>query len=232
MKKPRTAVADRKLPEYTKHEETVNMITHIIGSVFGLTALVLCAVFASLRRNPATIVTGVLYGFSLITVYVVSSVYHGLNPVHAGLGKRILQVIDHCDIYGLIVGSFAPIAMTGLRVYSPVKAWVIFSVVCAASVIGLVFTAIDFNKFGLISYSAYFIAGWSVLMTIKDIRTVFSTGLTTLLIVGGIVYTAGMVFFVLEMRHKKYCHSVFHLFILLGSVLHFVGIFKYCILPF
>ena len=230
MKRPRTAVADRKLPEYTKKEETANMVTHIIGSVFGLTALVLCTVFASLRQDVPGIITGVLYGISMLVVYVVSSVYHGLAPDHAGFGKRVMQVIDHCSIYGLIVGSYAPIAMTGLRAHSPVKAWITFGVVCAAAATGLVFTAVDFNKFGLFSYGAYFIAGWSVLAAVKEIHAVFSTEFLILIIVGGVIYTAGMIPFLLELRHKQYCHSVFHVCILLGSVLHFVGIFKYCIM--
>ena len=123
-----------------------------------------------------------------------------------------------------------PIAMTGLRSYNPVKAWVTFGVVCVASAAGLVFTAIDFNKFGLISYGAYFIAGGSVLTVIKDMRVVYSTEFIILLITGGVNYTAGMIPFVLEMRHKRYGHALFHIFILLGSIFQFAGIFKYCIL--
>ncbi|MBR5424470.1 MAG: hemolysin III family protein [Clostridia bacterium] len=230
MKTPRTAVADRTLPRYSAKEETANTVTHAIGCVFALTALVLCTVFASLRREAPVIVTGVLYGVSMLAVYAVSSVYHGLDPNRAGFGKRVMQVVDHCAIYGLIIGSYAPIALTGLRTHDPVKAWATFGVVCAASAAGLVFTAIDFSKFGLISYGAYFIAGWSVLSAVKDIQAVFSTGLIVLLITGGVIYTAGMIPFVLEMRHKRYGHALFHIFILLGSVVQFAGIFKYCIL--
>lgn len=229
MKTPRTAVADRILPSYSEKEETANMITHIIGCVFALTALILCTVFAVLRREAPVIVSGILYGVSMLAVYAISSIYHGLNPESAGFGKRVLQIIDHCVIYGLIIGSYAPIAMTGLRSYNPVKAWVTFGVVCVASAAGLVFTAIDFNKFGLISYGAYFIAGWSVLTVIKDMRVVFSTEFIILLITGGVIYTAGMIPFVLEMRHKRYGHALFHIFILLGSIFQFAGIFKHCI---
>jgi hemolysin III len=229
MKMPRTAVADRILPRYSEKEETANMITHVIGCVFALTALILCTVFAGLRRDAPVIVSGILYGVSMVAVYTVSSVYHGLDPKRAHYGKRVMQVVDHCAIYGLIIGSYAPIAMTGLRIHNPVKAWITFGVVCAASAAGLVFTAIDFNKFGLISYGTYFIAGWSVLTAVKDMRAVFSTEFIILLITGGIIYTAGMIPFVLEMRHKRYGHALFHIFILLGSIFQFAGIFKYCI---
>ena len=229
LKMPRTALADRKLPHYTRSEEIFNMITHIVGGAFALTALVLCTVFAALHRNVPGIVSGAVYGLTMLIVYVVSSVYHGLNPKRSGKGKRIMQVIDHCDIYGLIVGSFAPIVLTGLRAHAPVKAWIAFGVVCAVSVVGIIFTAIDFKKFGVISYSAYFIAGWSVLSTVRDMHAAFCREFIILLIAGGLVYTFGMVFFLLELKEHKYCHSVFHIFIVLGSVLHFIAIFKYCI---
>lgn len=229
LKMPRTALADRKLPHYTRSEEIFNMVTHIVGGAFALAALVVCTVFAALHRNVAGVVSGAVYGVSMVLVYVVSSVYHGLDPHRAGRGKRVMQVIDHCDIYGLIVGSFAPVALTGLRQHNPVLAWVAFGAVCAVSVIGVVFTAIDFNKFGPISYGAYFLAGWSVLSTVRALHAAFSKEFIILLIAGGLVYTSGMIFFLLEMKEHKYCHSVFHIFIVLGSVLHFIAIFKYCI---
>lgn len=229
FRQPRTVLADRQLPRYTRSEEIFNMVTHIVGGAFALTALVLCVVFAALRRNVPGIVSGAVYGASMILVYVVSSVYHGLDPHRSGRGKRVMQVIDHCDIYGLIVGSFAPVALTGLRQHNPVLAWVSFGAVCAVSVVGIVFTAIDFTKFGPISYGAYFLAGWSVLSTVKELHAAFGKEFIILLIAGGVVYTSGMVFFLLEMRHHKYCHSIFHIFIMLGSILHFIAIFKYCI---
>ncbi|MBQ6065439.1 MAG: hemolysin III family protein [Clostridia bacterium] len=229
LKTPRTALADRTLPDYTHHEELFNMITHIVGGAFALSVLVVCAVFAALHNNIPGVISGVAYGLSMMVVYVVSSVYHGLNPHRAGKGKRVMQVIDHCDIYGLIVGSFAPVALTGLKEHAPVKAWIAFGAVCAVSVVGIVFTAIDFKKYGVISYGAYFLAGWSVLSTVRDLHAVFSREFIILLIAGGLVYTFGMIFYVLEKKRYKYCHSVFHIFILAGSVLHFIAIFKYCI---
>lgn len=229
LKLPRTAVNDRKLPEYTKSEELFNMITHIIGGAFALSILIVCCVFAALHNNVPGIISGVVYGLSMITVYVVSSVYHGLDAKRSHRGKRVMQIIDHCDIYGLIIGSFAPIALTGLRERNPVLAWVSFGIVCAVSVIGIVFTSIDFTKYSVVSYSAYFLAGWSVLMTVRELHAAFSKEFIVLLITGGIVYTAGMIFFVLEQKKYRYCHTIFHLFILAGSVIHFIAIFKYCI---
>lgn len=229
LRQPRTALRNRTLPHYTRHEEIANMTTHVVGGVFALTALVLCTVFAALHRNVPGVITGAVYGVSMLLVYTVSAVYHGLSPQKAGRGKRVMQVIDHCDIYGLIVGSFAPVALTGLRHYNPVLAWTAFGAVLAVSVVGTVFTAIDFNKYGPISYGAYFLAGWSVLSTVHALKEVYSKTFLILLIAGGLTYTFGMVFFLLEMKKHKYCHSVFHVFIVLGSVIQFIAIFRYCI---
>lgn len=219
----------RCLPDYSKGEETANMITHILGGVFAFFSLILCAVFAAWHRNIAGIISGVIYGISMIVVYVISSVYHGLDPDRAYKGKVVLRVLDHCDIYGLIVGTFTPIALTGLRQVSPVTAGVSFSLVTVTAVIGTVFTAIDFSRFKVISYGAYFVAGWSVIMTIKQMLLAFTAEFIVLMIVGGVVYTLGMIFYGLQCKGFRYCHSIFHLFILAGSVIHFVAIFKYCI---
>lgn len=227
-RKLRTPIRDRKLPEYSKGEEVFNMVTHIAGSAFAVLALILCVVFAALHKNPLGILSGILYGTSMIIVYVISSVYHGLNPKRAGIGKRVMQVLDHCDIYGLIIGTFAPIVFSGLRKANPLLAWISFGIVCLVSVIGIVFTAIDFKKYKVVSYGAYFVAGWSVLMTVREIYRAFPPEFLILLITGGAVYTLGMIFFALGSKKHKYCHSIFHLFILAGSIIQFIPIFKYC----
>ena len=140
----------RRLPQYTKGEEIANMVTHILGGVFALFSLLMCTAFAAWNKNIYGLVSGVIYGISMIVVYVVSSVYHGLDPDRAYKGKVVLRVLDHCDIYGLIVGTFVPIALTGLRQVSPVVAWTSLCLVILTAIIGTVFTAIDFSKFRLI----------------------------------------------------------------------------------
>lgn len=219
----------RSLPDYTKNEEIANMITHICGGVFALFTLLMCTVFAAWNRNVPGVISGTVYGISMIVVYVVSSVYHGLDPKKAYKEKVTLRVIDHCDIYGLIVGTFAPIAMTGLREVSPVTAWVSFGLVCFTAVVGIIFTAIDFSKYRVISYGAYFVAGWSVVFTLRHLLAAFPKAFIVLLIAGGAVYTLGMIFYALEKKGYLYAHSIFHMFILAGSVIHFIAVFRYCI---
>lgn len=221
---------NRKLPVYTRGEEIANMVTHIAGAVFALVSLFLCVIFSAWNKNVYGIVSGLIYGISMMIVYIVSSVYHGLDERNAFIGKRVMQVIDHCDIYGLIVGTFSPIVLCGLIKTNPALAWTSYGIVLLTSLIGIIFTAIDFHKFRVLSYSLYFISGWSVLMTIKAMYETFGLGFILLLIFGGAVYSLGMIFFVLETKHHRYCHSVFHLFIIGGSVLQFIPIFKYCML--
>lgn len=224
------AFRERKLPEYSSGEEKANMFTHIAGGIFAFVSLLLCTAFGAWNKNTAGVISGILYGTSMITVYVISSVYHGLDPDTSTTGKKILQVIDHCDIYGLIAGTFAPIALTRMRHTHPVLAVASFTLVCVTALIGMIFTAVDFKKYRLISYGAYFVSGWSVLLTTKAMKETYSARFLLLLIAGGAVYTLGMVFFILQCKGKKYAHTIFHIFILAGSVIQFIPIFKYCIL--
>ena len=227
IRQPRTPLALRKIPVYTKGEEIFNMVTHILGGGFGIVALTMCMTSAIMHRNWWGLVTGIFYCISMILVYVVSSIYHGLSPLKNLKEKKIMQVLDHCDIYGLVSGTYLPIAMTGLRESHPVLAWTTLGIVYGVCILGTVFTAIDFHKFGPISYACYFVAGWSVLAALPAIIHVYSALFAILLFVGGVAYSSGMIFFVLQRKHK-YQHSVFHIFIILGSVLQFVPIFLYC----
>ncbi len=229
MRQPRTPIAERTLPDFTRTEEVLNMATHILGAVFGVVALVLCVVFAALHHNPAGVISGAIYGASMIMCYTVSSVYHGIDPKtkKRTRGKKVMRVLDHCDIYFLIAGSYTPMALTALRVAHPVVAWVSLGIVWGVCIFGCVFTAIDFHKYSVLSFTSYFLAGWSVLAAMPAIYGTFGMEFIVLVLTGGVVYTLGMVFFALQQKYR-YCHSVFHLFILGGSALQFIPILKYC----
>ncbi len=217
-----------KLPRYTYNEEKLNMITHIVGAVYGLAVLIVCVARAGWHQNIRGIVSGVIYGLSMITVYCISSVYHGLDPKKALRGKVIMRVIDHCDIYALIAGSFAPVAMTGIMRINPLVAWISFAVVCVTAIIGTVVTAVDMKKYKIISYGAYFLAGWGVIFTMRWMLRAYPRIFIILLIAGGVVYTSGMIFYGLQRKGYKYFHGVFHIFILLGSIVMSVPIIWFC----
>jgi len=216
------------LPAYTKSEEMANMVTHILGSAMSIAIIALTAVFAAFHKNVLGIITGVLFGCSMLFVYTVSSIYHGLSPIKATTAKKVMRVLDHCDIYWLIAGTYLPIALCNLRIIHPIIAWTSLGIVLGVCIIGTVFTAIDMSKFAVLSYACYFVAGWSVLLSIKFIYDAYGIHFILLLLIGGIVYTLGMIFFAL-LKKYKFCHTIFHVFIIGGSVIHFLGIFKYVI---
>ena len=221
----RTKLSDRILPSYTKGEEITNMISHILGGALGVIALVLCVIFSALHHNPWGVVGSAIYGASLILLYTTSSIYHGL---HAGMGKKVFQVLDHCTIYFLIGGTYTPILFCSIRPVSPAWAWIIFTVVWGLAAMAAVFTAIDLKKYSKLSMICYIGMGWSILLAAKTaIEAIPTPGLLWLLF-GGISYTVGAVFYGLGKKHR-YIHSVFHFFVLLGSILQFICVFFYVI---
>ena len=222
----RTKLKDRRLPGYTRGEEIFNMVTHIVGGGFGVIVLALCMTFSLLRHNYWGLAGGIFYGLMMIFLYTISGVYHGLKPERA---KKVLQVLDHCTIYALILGTYAPILLTGLRQAYPVRTLIIALVIIAMVAVGITFTAIDFHRYAVIAMGGYFVIGWSGLFSIKPIISAFGMPFFIWILAGGAAYTLGMIFYAFGAK-KKYFHSIFHIFILLGSVLQFVGIFKYCIL--
>ena len=161
----------------------------------------------------------------MIFLYTISSVYHGLKAEHA---KKVMQVLDHCTIYALILGTYAPILLTGLRSAYPKRTLVITALILTMAAVGVTFTAIDFRRYAVIAMGGYFAIGWSMLFSVKPVVAAFGKPFLIWLIAGGAIYTFGMIFYGLG-RKKRYFHSIFHIFILMGSVLQFVGIFQYCI---
>ena len=120
----RTKLSDRHLPDYTRGEEIMNMVTHIVGGAMGIAVLTLCVIRAAIHGNVWGIVTSAIYGTCMITMYTISSVYHGLKP---NLGKKVMQVIDHCTIYFLISGTYTVVVLSALRTQYPVLAWCLFA---------------------------------------------------------------------------------------------------------
>ena len=219
----RTKLRDRQLPDYTKGEEIFNMVSHIVGGGFGVIALVVCVAVAAVHGSVWGIISSIIYGVSLILLYTMSSVYHGLRP---NMGKKVMQVLDHCTIYFLIAGTYTPVALCAIRPQFPGWGWAIFGIVWGVSAVAVVFTAIDLKKYAKFSMACYIGLGWCVVLAVKPtIQSVPVGGLVWLLI-GGIAYTVGAVLYGLGSKHR-YMHSVFHLFVLLGSICHFISIVGY-----
>lgn len=221
----RTKLSDRQLPDYTRGEEIFNMVTHIVGGAMGIAALVLCVVFSAIHKDGWALAGSIVYGISLIALYSVSSVYHGLRP---SMGKKVMQVIDHCTIYFLIAGTYTPVLFCGIRPQAPVLSWILFGLVWGCAALGCTFTAIDLKKYGVFSMVCYLAMGWCIVLAWKPAVHALGFGGMMLMFLGGVCYTVGAVLYGLG-KTRRYMHSVFHLFVDAGSLLQFLSIFFYLI---
>lgn len=224
--KKRTPLAERALPDYTKGEEICNMVTHIVGGSLGILALVLCPIIGAKHRDAYAIVSGCLYGFCMLVLYAISSIYHGLSPRLKA--KKVLQVLDHCSIFILIAGSYMPFALVTIREHNTALGWVLFGFIWALAALGITLNAIDLKKYDKFSMVCYLLMGWCVILRIDLIYKLVGPAGFTLLLTGGIAYTVGAVLYGLGKKHR-YMHSLFHIFTVIGSLLQFLCIILYVI---
>lgn len=209
---------------YSKKEEWINRITHLVGAVLALIGSALMIVKVSLSGLGALAIVSVcLYSFSLLMLYIMSTLYHW-QPV----GKRrraVFRRFDHCSIALLIAGTYAPFMLIGM--YSANKVWaiVLASVVLFFAVLSVVFNAIDVNKFKVYCLISYVVMGWACVIRIDLLVNPLPSFI--LLIVGGVVYTAGIIFY--RIKSIPYNHAIWHFFVLAGSALHFAAIYFYLI---
>lgn len=220
----RTKLKDRILPTYTKGEEIFNMTSHIVGAALGVVVTVLCIVFAAIHGNVYGVVSGAIYGVTMILLYTISSIYHGLKPERPS--KRVFQVIDHCSIFLLIAGSYTPFCLVTFREYNPALGWGMFGFIWLMAVIGITLNAIDIKKFKVFSMICYLGMGWCIIFKANLLPQLLNIPGLILLVSGGVAYTVGAILYGIGKKHK-YMHSVFHLFILLGSLLQFFCILLY-----
>ena len=223
--KKRTKLCDRLLPSYSVGEERMNMITHIVGGGLGMVMLLMCVIKAAYSHNIWGIVASVVYGISLISLYSVSSVYHGMKP---GTAKKVMQVVDHCTIYFLIAGSYTVVVLSALRPDFPEIAWGLFGFVWTLTVLAVVLTAIDLKKYNVFSMACYVGMGWCVIPFWRQTLQVLTIPGFLLLLSGGIAYTIGAILYGLG-KKRKWMHSVFHIFVVLGSVLQFLSVWLYAL---
>lgn len=221
----RTKLIDRRLPDYTRGEEIFNMVSHIVGGGAGVAICALCVIKAFLNSDAYQIVGAFIYGFSMIILYTISSVYHGLK---SEMAKKVMQVIDHCAVFILISGTYTPIALTSLREYSTALGWTVFGVVWGVSALGITLNAIDLKKYNIFSIICYLVQGWCIVLTGKTAINAIGTEGFLWLLAGGIAYTIGAVLYgIAGKKTVRYMHSVFHIFVVLGSVLQFFAILFY-----
>ena len=218
----RTKLADRVLPNYTKGEEIFNMVSHIVGGVLGVVALLTCIIIAAYHQNTWGVVSGAVYGFALILLFTMSSIYHGLK---AGTPKKVFQILDHCTIFILIAGTYTPVLLNKFREAYSFEAWLFFAIIWGLAVFGIVLNSIDLDRFKVFSLICYIGMGWLIVVSFQKLIAVQGKELFILLLFGGIFYSVGAVFYVIGKKKKtKYIHSVFHIFVVIAALMHFLGI--------
>lgn len=210
------------IPKYTLGEELISAISHGLGAAFGVLALVICLVKTIPEGNAFSIVSSWIYGFSIIILYSMSCIYHALKPCNA---KRVMRIFDHCTIFLLIAGSYTPFTLVSLI---DSVGWVLFGVVWGAAIIGIILNAIDMERYTTLSMVCYLAMGWVIVFAIKPLINAIDMNGIKLLVAGGIAYTVGAVIYGIGSK-VKYMHSIWHFFVLAGTILQFLTIYYYVI---
>lgn len=222
----RIKLKDRVLPTYSKGEEIFNMVSHIVGGAIGIVAIVLCIIVSVKHNNGYGVVSGIVFGITLVILYTMSSIYHGLSPKLKA--KKVFQVIDHCSIFLLIAGSYTPFCLCTLREADPVVGWTIFGIVWGIAILGIVLNAIDIKKFKVFSMICYLVMGWCIIVKLDLLIQALGTAGFSLLLAGGIVYTIGAILYGVG-KKKKWMHSIFHILCVISTILHLICILLYVI---
>lgn len=204
-----------------KSEELWNTVTHGLGAILSVAALVAMVLYSSRKGTVTHLAASVVFGVSLIMLYTASTVYHAARKLRL---KRIMQRIDHLCIYLLIAGTYTPVALLGLK---GLWGWSIFGLIWAFAAAGFIFKFSPLRKNEKISLTLYALMGWLIIIAIKPLVDSVAPGMLWYLLGGGLCYTAGIYFYARE--KIPYNHAIWHVFVLAGSALHFTGIFLYLI---
>lgn len=209
--------------EQTPGEEVANAITHGIGFLLAVAALVVGIVFAAIHNSPKVITAVAIYGASLCLLYLSSTLYHALPP--GSRAKRVFHIFDHSSIYLLIAGSYTPIV---LGATAPALGWTVFGIVWGMATLGIVMKAFFTGRFKAFSNFTYLAMGWMIVFALKPLWHSLGAKGFALLAAGGLCYSIGWIFYIV--RSFKFAHAIWHLFVIAGSVFHFFAILFYVIL--
>ncbi len=201
------------------HGERFNAWTHLVGAVLASIGAVWMLVLASLQGDVWKIVSMAIYGVTLVILYSASTVYHSVR----GRAKVIMQKVDHFSIYLLIAGSYTPFCLVTLR--GP-WGWTLFGIVWGLAVIGMLQEIKPRSEARVLSIVIYAVMGWIVLVAVKPLLATLGTAGFAWLATGGVLYTVGIIFFAYDQRFRHW-HGIWHLFVIAGSLLHFVAVFFY-----
>ena len=226
------------IPNYTLGEEIFNAISHGIGALLSVAALILMLVKA---KTPLAAVSVSIFGFAMIVLYVISCVYHALSRrvkgkkvlrvidhcnvffLVLGKGKKVLRVIDHCNVFFLVLGTYVPVALLGVGGW---LGWTLLGVVFAFAATGISLNGVNVDKFKVSSVICHLVCGWSILFGVPALLNTMGRAGVGWLVAGGAAYTVGSILYGIGSR-KKYIHCVFHVFCLIGTFCHFWAVYSY-----
>ena len=211
-----------KIPKYTLGEELFSAISHGVGALLSIAALVLCVVFSAIHKDAYAVVASSIYGSTSIILYTMSTLYHSFKVNNA---KRVFRIIDHCSIFLLIAGTYTPYALVALP---KAIGWTIFGVNWGCAIIGIVLNSINLEKFKKLSIVLYLIMGWMIIFSYKSLVASVPFGGLCFMLIAGALYTIGAVVYGIG-KKVKYMHSIFHLLTLAASICFFFSIFFYVI---
>lgn len=204
---------------YTVGEEIFSAVSHGIGAGLSVAALATMVVRAARSDDLYAIVAAAIFGASLVILYTMSTLYHALTPVGA---KKIFRIFDHATIFLLIAGTYTPYLLVTMR---GTVGWVLFCILWALTAIGIVFDAIMLERFHKIEMVLYVAMGWCIVVASKTLVASLAPGGLILLLAGGVLYTVGIIFY--SLKKIRYMHSIWHLFVLAGSILHYFSVYLY-----
>lgn len=204
----------------TKEEEWLNSKSHGITALSAIGGLVVLIVFGAKSEKEWSLFSAIFYGISLVALYTFSTLYHGLRHKKA---KRVFNILDHCGIFLLIAGTYTPILLISI---GGVTGWIFFGIQWGMAFIGIILKIFYTGKFKTISTLIYAVMGWIIVFKIEILKNSLPIPAYWLLISGGIAYTVGIIFYMLDSR-VKYAHFIWHLFVMAGSILHFILMVMY-----
>lgn len=206
---------------FTKKEEIAHAITHGIGAILSIAALVLLIVFASFQGNPVLIVSVTIFGVTMLLMYLSSTIVHSLPK---NKWKNAFLIVDHASIYLFIAGTYTPFV---LALINGKIGWTLFGIVWGIAAVGIIMKLFFVKKFVILSTLTYILMGWIIVFAWGPLTEALHTNGVKLLVAGGVVYTIGAIFYV--WKKVPYHHVIWHLFVVAGSVLHFFAVLFYVI---
>ena len=216
---------ERPFPDYTATEEKLNSWSHLMGALCAVAMMVL-AIRASLDKPSIYLICSLVYTISVLLTMLVSGIYHGLPK---GKAKQVMRVVDHCDIFVTIAGTYTPITLLGICPLNPVLGWVVFGIEWGLAIIGIVLNAIDLKRYSAFSMTCYLGMGWCVIISLWPAIQAMTLEGFLWIIGGGVAFTIGAVLYLVG-KKKRYRHFLFHVFVVLGILIQFVGVYGYLLI--